>query len=133
MIRSNYTCPDFREYMTKFVEEMMLLTNDGITFYLIQPILSDHGIEDTEGAAYWYLRTYMLHLKPNQLPNEVREHSWAFTHYLYASHSKHTIRLKLEKEHIRDIARWTEMTFIGSEVRKQIRRIDRELRSLTEA
>ena len=65
MIRSNYTCPDFREYMTKFVEEMMLLTNDGITFYLIQPILSDHGIEDTEGAAYWYLRTYMLHLKPN--------------------------------------------------------------------
>lgn len=124
LVHSNFTCPDFEDYMDSCIQELLSITDVCTVFNLIQSIFKTHGIKDTIGASYWYLQAPFSKLKVSAIPKQIRTHPWIFTHYLYLSQNKMRLRLKYEREHVHEFSKWIELTHIRSEVRRQIRRID---------
>lgn len=130
IISSNFICPDFSSNMISCIEELLLIAPVVTIFEKIQPIIKLHGIEDTVGAAYWYMRKVFCGMKVSQLPKTIKCHPWVFAHQLYMSLGKHKMRLVLERTNVRNIAEWLELTHERSEVRRQLRRIHHEAQLL---
>lgn len=78
------------------------------------------------------MREHYSTLPHLELPDDILYHSWVVCHHTYTVSESHRLRLELEKKHVNDIAQWCEITFVRSEIRRQIRRIDGELRTLYE-
>ena len=126
MLQTSTVCPDFEEHMKTFVSEMMFYTNLNSVYSYTEQILNLHGIEDSVGGAYWYLKNHFIHVKPNYLPHSLNKH-WVLGHHRYMQHKYVKDMLLLEKEHLTDIAKWTEIQFIGSQERALKRKIDARL------
>jgi hypothetical protein len=56
-------------------------------------------------------------MKPSELPECIRKHKWVGKHQELMVPDAHHIRLLLEKENVRDIAKWKEMHYVSSQVR----------------
>lgn len=131
-IESNYMCPDFYKHMTTCVEELLCYTDSVSVFTYIQPILATHAIEDVVGAAYWFTKQHLRHLDRRTIPSTIHRHPWVGLHLVTLRDRYERHRLLMEREHVKEIATWTEMSFIPSQTRKLIRKIDVELKMLDE-
>ena len=97
-----------------------------ICFGYLERCLYQTGMRDTMGGAYWHLKDHYKN-SDTALPHSLQDH-WVAKHLSLLKDGKKKAALILEREHVREIAGWTELFFIGSETRKLIRKIDRELR-----
>lgn len=114
------------------MNNLLCYTDTVATYVYIQQILKQHGIVDTIGASYWYLQNHIKYMDIEYIPDEILTHSWAKTHLIYNKNNDVRQRLLLEKEHVREIAEWTEITHIGSQTRILDRKIDACLKELTD-
>lgn len=133
MICSNFLCPDFEMHMQVCIQELLRTNTHSIVFKVVQPLFASHGIQDTVGATYWFMRNYYRNIPHKELPNIILCHTWVAQHHLYGISKSHKLQLELEKKHVEDIATWCEMHYIRSEIRHQIRRIDRALCVIVES
>ena len=129
ILNSNTICPDFEEHIKTFVSEMIHYTNLNAVYSYTEQILKLHDIEDSQGGAYWYLKDHFLHIKPEYLPYSLEKH-WVCRHHRYMQLKYVKDMLLLEREQITDIAKWTEIHYVGSQERILKRKIDARLNLL---